>query len=309
MEEDTSSCGGTKRRQTESALRTTLGLLFLTLIAFAGNSLLCRIALYSGAADPIAFTAIRLLSGALMLVFLQALRKQFSRPHFDPVAVICLYCYAVLFSIAYVALDTGIGALFLFFGVQVTMLGAAVWHGDRPALASWYGFALAASGLLWLLFPRTGADAPPLLASAEMLAAGVAWGGYTVRGARCADPLSATRGNFIGVLPLVTIGLLLNIDSLHADQQGAMCAVLAGAVMSALGYALWYSLLPRLPTVTAATAQLAVPVLAAFGGVAFLGEAVTFRLLASAVLILSGIALVLLVRPRPGVTREAGQEG
>lgn len=243
-----------------------------------------------------------------MLVFLQALRQQFRRPRFDSVAVICLYCYAVLFSIAYVALDTGVGALFLFFGVQVTMLSASVWQGDRPSFASWSGFVLAASGLLWLLFPRTGADAPPLLASAEMLAAGVAWGGYTVRGAGCVDPVAATHRNFIGVLPLAAIGLLLNIESLHADQLGATCAVLSGAVMSGLGYALWYSLLPRLPIITAATAQLAVPVLAAFGGVAFLGEAVTFRLLASAVLILSGIALVVLVRHRPGIARQVGQE-
>jgi len=271
-------------------------LLLLTLCAFAANSVLCRVALATDAADPYSFSAIRIVSGALVLGLILASRNGLRAPRLDPVAVLALYLYALCFSVAYVGLDAGTGALLLFSAVQVTLLGVALWRGERPPWGAWAGFALAALGLGWLLAP--GVSAPPPLAAASMLAAGVAWGVYTLRGARAASPLVATAWNFIAAVPLALLAVAVQAATAHVDARGALAAIASGALASGLGYALWYRILPGLPAMVAASSQLAVPLLAAVAGVLFLGEAFTSRLAVGGALILGGLALVFGLRTR-----------
>ncbi len=248
-------------------------LLGIVLTAFAANSLFCRLALASGAADPYSFTAIRIISGAATLAAMLALGGKLRRSPCNVPAVISLYAYAALFSLAYVALDAATGALLLFAAVQLMMVGMALWRGERPPPLAWAGFAAASGGLLWLMAP--GVTAPPLLAAAEMLMAGVAWGLYSLLGAQAREPLAATAWNFIGAIPLSVITLAYSPADLHIDTNGLIMAVLSGAVASGIGYALWYAVLPRIPAIVAATSQLAVPAIAAGGGVILLDETVT----------------------------------
>ncbi|MBI4695011.1 MAG: DMT family transporter [Gammaproteobacteria bacterium] len=270
--------------------------LCLVLTAFAANSLTCRIALRGGAADPLSFTAIRISSGAVVLMVILALRGTLNRVPVDPRAVLALNAYAVLFSFAYLGLDAATGALLLFAAVQITMVGAALWRGERPTALAWAGFAIASGGLVWLLSP--GVTAPPLLPAVEMLLAGVGWGVYSLVGAKVREPLTATAWNFVFATPIAVLALAFDPSRLHLDRQGLAMAVLSGAVASGLGYALWYLVLPRLTALLAASAQLAVPVLAACGGVLILGEPFTPRLALSVPIILGGIGLVLIARHR-----------
>jgi len=245
----------------------------------------------SGAADPYSFTAIRLISGAAALAALLALGGKLQRTAFNVPAVISIYAYAALFSLAYVALDAASGALLLFAAVQLTMVGMALWCGECPPPLTWAGFAAASGGLLWLLAP--GVTAPPLLAAAEMLLAGVAWGLYSLLGAQAREPLAATAWNFTGAIPLSVVALALSQADLHIDTNGLIMAMLSGAVASGMGYALWYAVLPRLPALVAATSQIAVPASAAVGGVLLLEDALTPRLIVSAPIIQGGVAIAL----------------
>ncbi|MGE3775066.1 MAG: EamA family transporter, partial [Gammaproteobacteria bacterium] len=241
------------------------GLLGLVLTAFAANSLLCRMALGGASADPLPFTAVRLVSGAMMLALLCGLRGGLGRPLVNAPAALCLFVYAMFFSIAYVALDTATGALLLFASVQATMIVIALWRGERPARLAWCGFALAALGLASLLFP--GFSAPPWRPAVEMAVAGAAWAVYTLIGTRGEDPLRSTTWNFLWASPPALLALAFPQSPQTIEADGALLAILSGAVASGLGYALWYRVLPRLSILLAATAQLAVPVLAAAGGV------------------------------------------
>lgn len=243
------------------------------LTAFAANSLFCRLALASGAADPYSFTAIRIISGAATLAAMLTLGGKLRRSPFNVPAVISLYAHAALFSLAYVALDATTGALLLFAAVQLTMVGIALWRGERPPPLAWAGFAAASGGLLWLLAP--GVTAPPLRSAAEMLLAGVAWGLYSLLGAQTREPLAATAWNFIGAIPLSAIARALSPADLHIDTKGFFMAVLSGAVASGIGYALWYAVRARIPAFVAATSQLAVPAIAAARDVLLLDETVT----------------------------------
>jgi drug/metabolite transporter (DMT)-like permease len=275
------------------------------LAGFAGNSLLCRAALRDGAMDPLLFTALRLVSGAAMLWLLLVLRRHRraggagaavagARRPGDWPSALALLAYALLFALAYRQVTAATGALLLFGAVQLTMLGQAARAGE--ALGGWRGagMALAAVGLGALLLP--GWQAPPALAAAAMLGAGIAWGVYSLRGRHSGDALGDTTGNFLRSLPVLA-GLALlaaAFGQLHwmAPAQGVAAALASGALASGLGYAFWYAALPRLGRAAAGSAQLAVPVLTALGGVALLGEPLAPRLLIAGALVLGGLALV-----------------
>ncbi len=270
----------------------------LAMLAFAGNSLLCRLALRETEIDAASFTAIRLLCGAVTLWLLLKLRQRGQPMAGSWPGALALFIYAAAFSFAYLQLDTGAGALLLFGAVQLSMLLWGWLRGERLGLAASLGTALATAGLLTLLLP--GASAPPLLAALLMLLAGVAWGAYSLLGRGQGDPLAVTAGNFIRATPLALLLAALLLGQLDWDGPGLVYALLSGALTSGIGYAIWYSALPGLRASQAATVQLSVPILAAIGGSLLLGEALSLRLMLSAVAVLGGIALVLGSRQRVG---------
>lgn len=276
----------------------TLLLTALAMLAFAGNSLLCRLALRETAIDAASFTAVRLLAGACTLWLLLQLRQNRQAPAGSWAGAVALFTYAAAFSFAYLQLDTGVGALLLFGAVQLSMLLWGLLRGERLGLCASLGTALATAGLLALLLP--GASAPPLLAALLMLLAGVAWGAYSLLGRGQGNPLAVTAGNFLRATPLALLLALAVLPQLNWDGPGLFYALLSGALTSGVGYAIWYSALPGLHASQAATVQLSVPILAALGGSLLLGEALTLRLLLSAVAVLGGIALVLSARQRAG---------
>jgi drug/metabolite transporter (DMT)-like permease len=270
------------------------GLTALAMLAFAANSLLCRLALQQDRIDPASFGAIRLVAGALVLAVAMRRKRQSSAPgqwRAQFTAAALLFAYVALFSFAYVSLAAGTGALILFGAVQLTMLGAGLLAGERFTPAGWMGLALALAGLATLLLP--GAAAPSLRGAVLMAGAGVAWGGYSLRGRGAADPLAATAASFLRAAPLGVLLALGYAAHAHADACGVGLAVASGALSSGLGYVVWYAALRRLTAMQAATVQLSVPPLAAFGGVLLLGEALTLRLGLASLAILGGIALVL----------------
>lgn len=271
----------------------------LTMTAFAANSLLNRAALIDGTTGPAAFGAIRLVSGALCLALLVAIRQGLpslaSRKRL--VGATSLATYVVGFSFAYVALDAGVGALVLFGTVQLTMFTGAIVSGERPFMLRWAGSGLALLGLAWLVWPGMS-DAPPIGAALLMAAAGLGWGIYSLAGRGATDPLGDTAANFICAAPLALLVWLILPDGMTG--VGALLAVLSGAVTSGLGYALWYSLLPRLAATIAALVQLTVPVIAVAGGVALLAEPLTLRLVLASAVILGGVALGILGQRRMG---------
>ncbi len=270
----------------------------LAMLAFAGNSLLCRMALRHTSIDAASFTTIRLVSGAAVLwIVVQATRRSQTGDGTWWSAA-ALFGYAAAFSFAYTTLPAATGALLLFGAVQATMIGVGIWRGERLRGAQMAGLALAIAGLLVLLSP--GLSAPPLMGSLLMLAAGVSWGIYSLRGRAAGDPTRVTAGNFLRACPIAIALNLLMHQSASLDGAGIWYAVLSGALTSGLGYAIWYTALPALRATTAASVQLSVPVLAALGGVLMLGEDFTLRLAAASVAILGGIALVILQKPKSG---------
>jgi drug/metabolite transporter (DMT)-like permease len=278
-----------------SLLQTTI-LTLLALAAFAGNSVFCRLALVHTDIDPASFSSIRLASGAVTLWLTVRCRR--GRPEFGGSwsSASALFVYAATFSFAYVTLPTGAGALLLFGAVQATMIGAGLWAGERMSTGQWGGLVLALAGLVALLIP--GLSAAPLGGSVLMLAAGLAWGIYSLQGRHRDDPAGATAGNFLRTLPLTGLLSVTAWPWMRLDGAGALYAVLSGALASGVGYAVWYAALRGLTATRSATVQLTVPILAALGGVAFLGEPITVRQLIAAAAILSGVTLVLLGRSR-----------
>ncbi|MDB5931070.1 MAG: protein of unknown function transrane [Polaromonas sp.] len=277
----------------------TLALTCLAMAAFAGNSLLCRLALKHTVTDAATFTAIRILSGALALWMLTRSLRSRQAGGGSWLSAGALFCYAAAFSFAYVSLPARTGALLLFGAVQATMIGHGLWLGERLRLLQWAGLALALGGLLGLLLP--GLSAPPLAGSLLMLGAGLAWGIYSLRGKGAGDPTRVTAGNFLRAAPLA-IGLSLLMSAFKGaslDTAGLWYALASGALTSGIGYAIWYAVLPALQSTTAATVQLSVPVLASLGGVVFLGEPVTVRLALGSAAILGGIALVIVQKRTP----------
>jgi drug/metabolite transporter (DMT)-like permease len=268
------------------------GLTALAMLAFAGNSLLCRLALKDTGIDAASFTTIRLVSGAAMLWLLMQLRHARRRSGGSWRSAAALFTYAAAFSFAYVSLPAATGALLLFGAVQSTMIGYGLWRGERLSTVQVAGLVLAFAGLLGLLMP--GLSAPPLQGSLLMIAAGVAWGIYSLRGRGATDPAGSTAGNFLRAVPIAIALSAVMFGHQAVDPAGAAYAVASGALASGLGYVLWYMVLPALKATAAATVQLSVPVIAAAGGIAFLSEPVTLRLAVAGAAILGGIALVIL---------------
>jgi drug/metabolite transporter (DMT)-like permease len=270
----------------------------LALTGFAANSLLCRAALADSGRliDAASFTCVRLVSGALMLGLLLRLRGgQYQGGSWG--SALALFAYAAGFSLAYVRIPAGVGALLLFGCVQATMLGTGLVRGERPRLLEWVGLLLALGGLVGLTAP--GATAPDLVGAALMAGAGVAWGVYSLRGRGSTNPLAATAQNFLLSVPM-TLALSAVSATIqgtpHATAQGLILAIASGALASGVGYSLWYVALPHLTATRAAIVQLSVPVLVATGGVLLLGEHVTMRLLGAGTALLCGVLLALSAR-------------
>jgi drug/metabolite transporter (DMT)-like permease len=276
----------------------------LALVAFAANSVLCRLALRDGAIDAASFSAIRLISGAATLLLLTTGHSKTAwRVDGSWTSAALLFLYAVPFSFAYLGLSAGTGALILFGSVQLTMMVSALRSGERPRPLQWLGIGLACAGLVYLVLP--GLTAPPLGSAALMALAGCAWGFYSLRGRAATNPLAQTTSNFVRAVPMVLAVSALALPQLHVEPRGALLAVASGALASALGYVVWYTALRGLTATRAAVVQLAVPVLAAAGGVVLLAEMVTHQLVLSAAMVLGGIALAL---PRPSTELRASRE-
>ncbi len=263
----------------------------LALLAFAGNSLLCRAALRHTPIDAASFTTIRLISGALTLWLLVRLTRRGVSGRGSWPSALALFAYAAAFSFAYVNLPAGTGALLLFGSVQTGMIGWGLVKGERFKALQWLGLVLALAGLVGLLLP--GFSAPPLGAALLMITAGLAWAVYSLRGKGAGDALRVTAGNFVRTVPVALVMSLLFLNSAQVDTAGAFYAVASGAITSGIGYAIWYTALPHLKATSAATLQLSVPVIAAVGGIVWLGEPLTLRLLLASAAILGGIALVI----------------
>ena len=263
----------------------------LAMLAFAGNSLLCRVALRDTDIDTASFTALRLASGALVLVLLLRLRGVRPTQGGSWSMAAMLFAYAALFSFAYRDLSAATGALLLFGAVQLTMTGWGVARGERLAGLRLIGLLIAVGGLVVLLLPDV--SAPPLLAAALMLGAGLSWGVYSLLGRSAGEPVAATGGNFVRSVAFAAVLALASAAHHRPDPLGVTYAVMSGAVTSGLGYVLWYAVLPALSATAAATVQLSVPAVAALGGVVLLAEPMSPRLLLASAAILGGIALTI----------------
>lgn len=285
------------------------GLAALTLIAFASNSIFCRMALLNHNLGALTFTLVRLSSGTLMLLPILLWPRNSGKEAVAPDRrfivtwpvvgmAASLFSYALFFSLAYLQLQAATGAIILFPTVQITMLGLSLLLGNRLTLLEWCGFALALGGLVYLLLP--GLAAPPLLAAVMMMLSGISWGVYSILGQREPRPVVATARNFLYGLPAALVLLLLLLTGVSTEQpvssEGLLLAVISGAVASGLGYVLWYLTLRSITTTMASLSQLAVPIIAAFGGVIFLDEHISQRLIIASIMILSGIALAILGR-------------
>ena len=270
----------------------TIALTTLAMTAFAANSVLCRMALRNATIDPASFTFIRLASGAMTLwLIVWAKNKTTAITHGNWTSAGMLFSYAVTFSFAYMTLSTGTGALILFGAVQLTMIFSGIQVGERPSAWAWLGITLAVGGFVYLVSP--GLTAPPLLGAALMTVSGIAWGFYSLEGRKAGEATATTMGNFVRTVPMALVVSLLFIMNFDLSLKGVLLAFLSGAVTSGIGYAIWYAALPGLASIHAATVQLSAPVLAAIGGILFMSESLTLRLLIAAVAILSGIAVVL----------------
>jgi drug/metabolite transporter (DMT)-like permease len=247
-----------------------IALTSLAMIAFAGNSLLCRAALKDTGIDATSFTTIRLVSGAVTLWLVARMRRGTYTGKGNWLSALALFTYAAGFSFAYVNLPAATGALLLFGAVQATMIGHGIWAGERLLRLQLVGMLLAGGGLVGLLLP--GLTAPPLFGSVLMLGAGVAWGVYSLRGKGAGDPTRVTAGNFLRATPIAVALSVLMLNDASLDKAGFLYALASGALASGLGYAVWYTALPALKATSAATVQLSVPVIAGFGGIVFLGE-------------------------------------
>jgi drug/metabolite transporter (DMT)-like permease len=273
----------------------------LAMMAFAGNSLLCRLALKNTAIDAASFTAIRLVAGAATLWLLARMRGGTRRGEGNWRSAFALFIYAAGFSYAYVSLPAATGALLLFGAVQATMIGHGIWAGERLTKLQLVGLLLAIGGLVALLVP--GLAAPPMIGSLLMLSAGLAWGVYSLRGRGVGSPIEVTAGNFLRAAPLAAALSFFMRDGMSLDQAGIGYAIASGALASGIGYAIWYTALPALQATRAAIVQLSVPVIAAMGGIVFLDEAVTLRLALASAAILGGIALVIVEKQIAQSTR------
>lgn len=263
----------------------------LAMLAFAGNSLLCRMALKNTAIDAASFTTVRLVAAAITLWLLVMCFAKSKAILGNWPSALALFIYAAGFSFAYINLTAATGALLLFGAVQLSMIGVGMWSGERFSGLQMGGLLLAVAGLIVLVLP--GLAAPPWFSAALMVVAGVAWGVYSLRGRGAGNPMAVTGGNFIRTIPFTLVLSVLMLSHNHLDQTGIYLAVASGAITSGIGYAIWYRALPELKATQAATVQLSVPVIAAMGGIVLLGESFSLRLALASVAIIAGIALVI----------------
>lgn len=274
----------------------------ISLLAFAGNSILCRLALGDGIIDASSFTAIRLLSGIVMLFALLAFKKGTIKTDNAVkietkgswLSAAFLFIYAVTFSFAYISLDTGTGALILFGTVQLTMILTSVFYKNKLYYWEWLGVLIAFSGLVYLVKPSL--TTPSLMGFILMIISGMAWAGYTLKGRASINPINDTRYNFLRTFPFIIILILFSYQYAVLSSWGVVLAILSGALTSAIGYAIWYIVLPRLSVIQASVIQLFVPTIAAFGGTIFMNELISIRLILSSLMVLGGISLVILGR-------------
>jgi len=266
----------------------------LALLAFAANSVLCRMALGNAAIDASSFTILRLLSAMVML----AIILSFNRPKDDQKlskgswsSALMLFIYATCFSFAYISLPTATGALILFGAVQITMIAMHMVAGNRLHLSEWLGLSLAFGGFIYLLLP--GLSTPSLAGFLLMAAAGIAWGFYTIKGQQSVNPLRDTAFNFGRTLPFIIVLVILFLHQNHITTTGLILAILSGAIASGIGYTLWYMALDGLSASEAAVVQLLVPLLAAAGGIWFVSEAISLRLMLAGLMILGGMMIVI----------------
>jgi drug/metabolite transporter (DMT)-like permease len=277
-------------------------ILFTTfaLIAFAANSVLNRLALGANTIDASSYIAIRLMSGAITLAIINSInksefnsiKKAFINPNLITfLPAFYLFLYGISFSFAYRSLNSGTGAFILFGTVQITMLSTALIKGERPHLAEWIGLIIAISGLIYLVFP--GLSAPDPIGAFLMLVAGISWGFYTLKGRGVSDPLETTALNFIRSVPMILAINLFTFNNAHFSTEGVIYALISGAITSGVGYSIWYAALRGLTTTQAALLQLFVPIIAALGGIIFLSESITIRLIYAGLLIISGVVLAL----------------
>jgi drug/metabolite transporter (DMT)-like permease len=302
----------------------------LAMLAFAGNSVICRLALEQGAIDPASFTSVRLISGAIMLLILvlviprkeisdafqsasqttresdvinlnkplknslnQTLKRFLSFDNSNWYGAMWLFAYAAGFSFAYITLPAGTGALILFATVQITMLSHALFNNVSLSRMQWIGFLIALLGLVYLFLP--GLSAPPLLGSFLMMIAGISWGAYSILGKKVANAMQSSTENFIrAIVPTILLSLIF-LGDMSMTKIGILLAITSGAITSGVGYAIWYSVLPKLKSASAASLQLTVPVIATIGGVIWLNEALSIRLIIASASILGGVALVVLM--------------
>lgn len=266
----------------------------LALIAFAANSVLCRLALGNEAIDASSFTSIRLLSGAITLFILLSLQgnNKAVSSNGSWAASFALFLYAITFSYAYLSLDTGTGALILFGSVQITMIILSFMAGTRLHLIEWSGVLLAFTGFVYLIFPNI--TTPSLNGFILMTVSGISWGIYTLKGRNSKNPLMDTTYNFVRSIPFIAVLVVFTMQNASYSTEGIILALVSGAITSGVGYTVWYIALGGLSSTQAAVIQLSVPVIAAIGGVLFVSEVITIRLVISATVVLSGILMVVL---------------
>ena len=276
----------------------TIVLTIMALVAFAANSVLCRLALGAGAIDAASFTGVRLLSGSLILMAILKISdsRNNSASRGSWPASLALFLYAIAFSYAYITLDTGTGALILFGAVQITMILLSILSGNRLHAMEWVGIGTAFAGFVYLVLP--GVSAPSLIGFLLMTVAGIAWGIYTLQGRGSSDPLADTCYNFLRTTPMVLMLAIVVLPEAQFSTEGILLAVVSGAIASGIGYTIWYAALGGISTTQAAVVQLSVPVIAALGGVVFSAETITWRMTSSGALILGGILLVVLGRDK-----------
>jgi drug/metabolite transporter (DMT)-like permease len=264
----------------------------LALFSFAENSVLCRMALTDEVIDAASFTSIRLFSGIVFLLFLVVIKtkEKMTIATGSGLSSLLLFLYAIAFSYAYLTLDTGTGALILFGAVQATMIMSGLLKGRQFLVIEWVGLLLALLGLVALLMP--GAAAPSLTGFVLMAGSGIAWAFYTLAGKHSKNPLIDTANNFLRTLPFIAMTMLLTFSEIQISNKGILLAIASGAVMSGLGYAIWYSVLPSLTLTQAAILKLTVPIIAAVGGVLFSNEVITIKLISSSILVLGGVLVV-----------------
>jgi drug/metabolite transporter (DMT)-like permease len=274
-------------------LKTSL-LTGLALIAFAANSVLCRLALANGNIDASSFTGIRLLSGAIALLLILSIKgnKQGVSSKGSWTSSFTLFLYAITFSYAYLSLDTGTGALILFGSVQITMILLSIISGTRLHIIEWSGFFIAFTGLVYLVIPSI--TTPSVSGFILMTVSGMSWAIYSLRGRGSKNPLMDTTYNFLRTIPFITLLAIFTMPNINYSSQGIILALLSGAITSGVGYTIWYIALRSLSSIQAAVLQLSVSIIAAIGGVIFLSETITSRLVISAVIVLGGILMVIL---------------